>query len=32
MSKLVLKQSKLQSLNDSESIELSNFHFELSQY
>lgn len=32
MSKLVLKQSKLQSLNDSESIELSNFHFELSQF
>ncbi|MEQ7289926.1 hypothetical protein ABQD82_12025 [Enterococcus gallinarum] len=32
MSKLILKQSKLQALNDSEAVELSNFYFDINQF
>lgn len=32
MSKLILKQAKLQALNDSEKVELSDFYFDLSQF
>lgn len=32
MAKLILKQAQLQALNDSESVELSNFHFDINQF
>lgn len=32
MSKLILKQAKLQALNDSEKVELSDFYFDLAQF